>query len=216
MTVPVATSHKRTVPPQPALALASVAPSGLKETLLIELLIPAMSSDLRAPVATSHKRTVLSKLPFTLASVVPSGLNDILTTARPASSESSSDVSASYNHIPILPATASNEPSGEYVISFIRPLPRRALAPSGKLNWVCAAYCAKQGRMLRLETIKTVNVNVKRNVLFIFMDFCLLYGLSVVSTVFCENLSVISTSYSSQSRLLPRRRGLMQFKYLIR
>jgi len=36
--------------------------------------------------------------------------------------------------MPIEVATAKRVPSGEYFSSLIRPLPRRALAPCGKLN----------------------------------------------------------------------------------
>ena len=80
--------------------------------------------------------------------------------------------------MPRLPATASIEPSGEYVISFTLPLPKRALAPSGKLSCVYGSYCAKQGRILRLEIMSSVKI--KKSFVCIFMDACLLYWLSVV------------------------------------
>ena len=149
-----------------------------------------MSSVFRLPVATFHKRTIWSEP--ALASVLPSGLND--TPKNPSTSAvnnlSSWSVSVSYNHIPMSPATASIEPSGEYAIRVILPFPRRALAPSGRLNCVCAAYCAKHGRILRLETIS--RVKIKNSLIFIFMNLCLLWWLSVSSTVFLRKTFQLS------------------------
>ena len=65
--------HRRTV--LSPLALASVPPSGLNDTLATQCAGP-VSVCLCSPVTPSHRRIVPSALP--LASVPPSGLNDTL------------------------------------------------------------------------------------------------------------------------------------------
>ena len=53
-------------------------------------------------------------------------------------------------------ATASRLPSGEYAISFIEPLPSRAIAPAGRLGWV--GSCAKVTGEKRAKSVSRVAV----------------------------------------------------------
>ena len=172
--VPVVASHNRTVWSDPP--LASVEPSGLYAILRTPYVCP-VSVFMRVPVVASHKRTVPSAIP--LARVVPSGLYAILWTHLlcPPISATSAPVLASYTQIPMLLPTASRLPSGEYAISLIVPLPRRALAPSGKCH--CGESWALLVVMFRVNTRnRTIRKEIK---VLIFMGILILSKFSFVS-----------------------------------
>jgi hypothetical protein len=61
-------------------------------------------------------------------------------------------------------ATAKRSPSGEYAISRTEPLPRRAFAPSGKLN--CVWSWAKVLGKYSVETRKSIR-KIENTVFFI-------------------------------------------------
>ena len=68
--------------------------------------------------------------------------------------------------MPMPVATARRAPSGEYCISLISPLPRRAIAPAGKFNFVTSAV-AVCGRKVKSETANRNKQKIK--VVFIIL-----------------------------------------------
>ena len=83
----------------------------------------------------------------------------------PVNRFSSAPVWASYIHTPILLATASLVPSGEYLISWISPFPSRTFAPSGKPH-----FDESWARMLvvKVSVMQSV-ITIENNLFFIRM-----------------------------------------------
>ena len=90
---------------------------------------------IRVPVSTSH--ISIRPLASPEASVVPSGENATeCALSSVGSSAMRREGSTSYNHTPMFPTRAKYRPFGEKAsdrsLSLTGPLPKRAIAPSGK------------------------------------------------------------------------------------